>query len=159
MLSLNLNGKFTYTQEAFIDLGNKGMRITEVAVPVQYFKERRSRIAANLFRYTWRIMKIIFRTARDYKPMKFFGVLGALFFVAGLFLEAGLLAYYLKSGSFTPYKVIGFAGAFFNILGVVIFFLGLIADMLYRMRMNQEELLYLFKKQIWEKKKRDTKVT
>ncbi|MHA1279992.1 MAG: glycosyltransferase family 2 protein [Candidatus Helarchaeota archaeon] len=46
LLQLNLSGKFTYTQETFIDLANKGLIIKTVPVNVKYFPERKSRIAS-----------------------------------------------------------------------------------------------------------------
>ena len=146
VLRMNLFGKFTYTQETILDLGNKGMRIIEVPVVVQYFPGRRSRIAASVFWYGWKTLKIILRTVRDYKPLKFFGILGGVIFLFGLLLDMGLIIFYFVHGSLYPYKFIGFAGSFFNILGIIIFFLGLVADMLYRIRMNQEEILYRLKK-------------
>lgn len=147
VLHMNLFGKFTYTQETFLDLGSKGLRIQEVPVVVQYFLSRKSRIASSVVRYAWRTLKIILRTVRDYKPMKFFGILGILFFCFGVILEIGLISFYFIMHSFSPFKFIGFIGAFFNIFGMLIFFLGLLADMLYRIRMNQEEILYRMKKE------------
>lgn len=152
MLRINLFGSFTYTQETILDLGSKGLRIEEVGVPVKYFKERKSRIASSILRYAWRSLKIILRTVRDYKPMKFFGILGTIFFSIGMLLEIGLVVFYYMTHTFSPFKFVGFIGAFLNILGVVIFFLGLIADMLYRIRMNQEELLYGQKKEALKEK-------
>jgi len=49
LLNLNLFGDFTYTQETFLDLSFKGLRIEEIPVEVKYFKERESRLAKNLF--------------------------------------------------------------------------------------------------------------
>jgi len=45
LLSLNLIGKFTYTQESFLDLATKGLRIKTVPVNVKYFTDRKSRVA------------------------------------------------------------------------------------------------------------------
>jgi len=143
---LNLFGDFTYTQETFLDLGAKGLKIAEVPARVKYFQNRTSAISGNLWRYGWRTFKIIFRAARDYKPLKTFGAIGFIFFIFGLALDAALLIYYFYVGSLSPYKIIGFGGAFFNILGIIIFFLGLLGDMLYRIRINQEEILYQLKK-------------
>ena len=49
-LNLNLHGRFTYTQETFLDLAEKGLRIKEIPVKVVYFAERKSRVAGNLFK-------------------------------------------------------------------------------------------------------------
>jgi hypothetical protein len=57
-----------------------------------------------------------------------------------------LLVHYLSANSFTPYKWTGFAGAFFGAIGVIIAVAGLLADMFVRIRINQEQILYLMKK-------------
>lgn len=146
MLKLNLFGAYTYTQETFLDLGYKGLNILEIQIKVKYFKDRKSRVAGNLFKYAWQTLKIIFRAILNYRPLKFFGYLGSSLFIMGTFLDSSLLIYYLQTKSFTPYKVIGFIGIFLNILGIFFISLGLIADMLYRIKMNQEEILYKLKK-------------
>jgi len=147
LLRLNLFGNFTYTQETFLDMSAKGVRMAEVPIEVKYFPERRSRMAKSIPRYAWRSFKIIFRTARDYKPLKVFGGMGIFLFVVGCVLDVGLLVYFLYAGTFSPYKIVGFAGGFLNIVGIMIFFIGLVADMLFRIRMNQEEILYRLKKE------------
>ena len=133
------------------NLSRKGdSKILEVPIKVEYFLDRKSRVASNLFSYAWRTIKIITRAFRDYKQLKFFGAMGGVIFRLGLILDISLLIYFFYSGSFSPYKIVGFTGAFLNILGVVILVLGLIADMLYRIRMNQEEILYRIKKRKYE---------
>ncbi|MFH1564687.1 MAG: glycosyltransferase family 2 protein [bacterium] len=146
MLRLNLFGAYTYTQETFLDLGYKGLSILEIPIKVKYFKDRKSRVAGNLFKYAWKTLKIIFRAILNYRPLKFFGYIGSSLFITGIFLNSSLLIYYSQTKSFTPYKVIGFVGIFLNILGIFFISLGLIADMLYRIKMNQEEILYKLKK-------------
>lgn len=155
LLRINLFGNFTYTQETFLDLGMKGLRICEVETSVRYFSDRKSSISGNLIRYAWRTFKIIFRATRDYRPLKIFGGMGIGFFLFGTIFNIFLLLCFVKTGSFTPYKFLGFFGAFFNILGIIIFFLGLIADMLYRMRMIGEETLYILKKKHYEDIQKD----
>lgn len=146
MCQLNLFGKFTYTQEVFLDLGYKGLHIKEIPIAVKYFAKRKSRIAHNLFRYAWQTLKIILRTVVNYKPLKFFGSLGIFCFGIGLIFDVILLIHYLKTASLSPYKIFGFSGIFFNTFGVILLLIGLIADMIHRLRLNQEEILYRMKK-------------
>ncbi|MDP2946941.1 MAG: glycosyltransferase family 2 protein, partial [Nanoarchaeota archaeon] len=152
LLSLNLFGDFTYTQETFLDLSFKGLRIEEVPVEVTYFKERESRVAKNLFIYAWQILKIIFKTFRDYQPLRFFGGLGGLIFVVGLILDVFILVHYLNMGGFTPFKSYAFVGGFLNLTGLGLFILGLVTDMLNRIRINQEKLLFYAKKKYYERR-------
>jgi glycosyltransferase involved in cell wall biosynthesis len=147
LLRLNLFGHFTYTQETFLDLAFKNIAIKEVSLSIQ--GERKygpSKVANNLFRYAYRTSKIILRAFRDYKPLKFFGFMAAFVLGSGLLLEGLLFWHYVQTGSFSPYKFLGFAGGFLLATGLLIFITGLLADMLYRIRINQEEIMYHNKK-------------
>ena len=72
LLQLNLHGAFTYTQETFLDLISKQLRIMEVPIAVQYFADRKSRVAGSIARYAVNTLKIILRSYRDYFPLRFF---------------------------------------------------------------------------------------
>ena len=149
LLRLNNKTDFTYTQEVLLELIFKGLTFQEVPVRVKYFNQRQSAISSNLWRYGWLVFKIIFRTVRDYKPLKFFGWIGGFLFVAGLILDIWMFNHFFQTGKFTPYKIVGFAGAFLNFIGLTIWFIGLVADMLNRIRRIQEEQLYLNKKNVY----------
>lgn len=147
LLNLNLFGKFTYTQEALLDLIFKGLRLKEVPLKVKGSRAfGRSHISSNLFRYGWQTSKIIFRVIRDYRPLRYIGGFGIFIFLIGLGLDTFILQHYLETKAFTPYKAVGFLGGFLNAVGLFIFVLGLIADMLNRVRMTQEKILYFEKK-------------
>jgi glycosyltransferase involved in cell wall biosynthesis len=142
-LTLNPMGRFTYTQEVFLNLAFKQLRIVEVPVAVRAEREHgASRVADNLWRYGLNTAGIIFRCYRDYRPLRFFGALGAAFLIPAAALGAFLLLHYLGTGSFSPHKWAGFAGAALAGFGVLMLFMGLIGDMLTRHRVYLEELLY-----------------
>src|SRR3712207_2938421 len=89
---LTLFGRFTYTQETFIDLFSKGLRITEVPLKVRGVREfGKSRIARSIVKYASNSFPIILRAMRDIQPLKFFGgialVLAAFGFVTGGFVS------------------------------------------------------------------------
>lgn len=146
ILNINIFSNFTYTQEVILDLSFKNLIIKEVPIKVRYFADRQSRIAHNLFKYAWNISKTNFRIFRDYKPLKFFGSIGLLIFITGLLFDIFILWNFINTGSITPYKYIGFIGGFLNLLGFLIIIVGLLADMLYRIRINQEKILYYEKR-------------
>jgi len=146
LLNLNLHGRFTYTQETFLDLAEKGLRIKEIPVKVVYFAERKSRVAGNLFKYAQRTSSIIFRLYRDYHPLRFFWWIAAAFIFLGACFGAILLTHYILTGKFTGQIWSGFVGGFFVVLGVSFGIVGVVADMLDRVRVNQERILYLLKK-------------
>jgi glycosyltransferase involved in cell wall biosynthesis len=142
-LSLNPIGRFTYTQEVFLNLAFKQLRIAEVPVAVRGEREfGRSRVAGNLWSYAFNTSGIIFRCYRDYRPMLFFGSVAAVLGAAGLGLLALLGVHYLATGGFSPHKWAGFSGAAFLTLALFVFLMGLIGDMLNRHRIYLEELLY-----------------
>jgi len=146
LLWLNLHGAFTYTQESFLDLATKGLAIRQVPVAVRYTPERRSKVAGSLVRYALFAGTIVLRTFRDYQPLRFFGLLGAACLAPALALGAFVARHYLMMGSFTPYKSVAFAAAYMATLTVVLWVLAVVADMLDRLRSNQERLLY------WQKR-------
>jgi glycosyltransferase involved in cell wall biosynthesis len=159
-LRLTLVGKFTYTQETFLDLAFKGLSIAEIPLVVK--KEREfgeSRVASNLWKYGYKTAKIIFRAFRDYKPLRFFGFISLPFFIIGMLLIMFLSLHYLSSGQFFPHKWAGFSGVALVVLGLILFILGLVADMLDRIRLNQEELLYYKRKEEYNHLDKEEKQT
>ncbi|MDA1060785.1 MAG: glycosyltransferase family 2 protein [bacterium] len=152
MLNLNVFGKFTYTQETILDLAYKGLNIVEVPVTVEYFKDRNSRIASNIPAYAYKSAKIIFKSIKNYRPLKFFGWSGIIIFLLGLGLDIFVLNHFLKLGTFSPYKIFGFMGAFLNSVGIMIFFIGILADLIDKTRITQEKILYYEKLRRYEDK-------
>lgn len=150
LLRLNLFGAFTYTQESILDMVHKGLRVVEYPIDVEYFKERKSRVASSIFNYAFKTSSIILKTLRDYKPMVFFGGMGVIFLFIGVILEIFLSVHYLLSGDFSPYKFVGFIGFGFLIFGLLLFIVGLLASMFNRVRDNQERILYQLKKERYE---------
>jgi len=152
MLKMNLFGKFTYTQETFLDLVFKDMTIVEVPVTVKYIEGRKSRVAGSIIGYAFKSAGIIFRTIKDFSPLKFFGWTGFIVFFIGIGLEVFVLNHYITVGTFTPYKAFAFAGAFLNATGAMIVFIGILADLIDKIRLTQEKLLYYEKKRRYEGK-------
>jgi glycosyltransferase involved in cell wall biosynthesis len=160
LLHFNLAGRFTYTQEAILNLAYKGIIIKEV--PIKVIGKRQngeSKIASNLFRYAFRTSSIIFRAFRDYKPLYFFGVIALFFFMisSGFFLF--LFIHYLQADSLFPHKWAGFAGIVMALICFACLIIGLVADMLDRIRMNQEKIIYLIQQDKAEYARRVTEKT
>jgi hypothetical protein len=143
---LNLFGSFSYTHETILDLVYKGFSVMELPISVKYYPERKSRIVSSISGYAFNTSKIIFRTMLDYKPLRFFGTLGVLNLLIGFVFVGYMLGNYLLSGAFTPYKSFGFIGLGFGVFGLIILFIGLVADMLNRIRINQDRILYTLRK-------------
>lgn len=146
-LRLNLWGDFTYTQESLLELRVKGMRIVEVPLRVRGQREHgQSRVASSLMRYGMRAAKIILHTYRDFWPLHFFGWLSLVFFVPGVALIGFLLWHRFTTGRFSPQIWAGFVGASLAALGILVLVTGVVAEMLKRIRLNLDTMIYYEKK-------------
>ncbi|MDP2947279.1 MAG: glycosyltransferase family 2 protein [Nanoarchaeota archaeon] len=150
-LRLNLFGGFTYTQEVLLDLAGKDQKIEEVPIKVIYHSDRKSKISGSLFNYGIQALMIILRTFRDYYPLKFFGLPGLI--ISGLGFIGALYSFifWFITGYTTPVKTLFFSAITLLILGFLMVILALVADMLKRIRRNQEEILYRLKKKEYDR--------
>jgi len=115
-------------------------------VSIKYFPERKSRVAGNIVKYFFNTIKIIIRAYRDYQPLRFFGWLGVPPFLTALSCGIFTLVHYVNTGAFTPYKIVGFIGIYLISITILLWIVGLLADMFVRIRKNEEQLLYYEKK-------------
>ncbi|HKJ39665.1 MAG TPA: glycosyltransferase family 2 protein, partial [Anaerolineales bacterium] len=151
LLRLNIFGDFTYTHETILSLTYQGLRVSEHPIKVKYFPDRKSRVAGSISRYAIQTSKIILRVLLDYRPMRVFGSFGSLCMAIGIGFELFLMSHYVLTGTFTPYKSTGFIGLGFIIFGLLVLLIALIADMLNRLRINQDKLLYELKRNRYER--------
>jgi glycosyltransferase involved in cell wall biosynthesis len=164
---LTLFGRFTYTQECFIDLFSKGLRMAEVPLKVRGVREHgKSRIASSIFKYATNSFPIILRAMRDIQPLKFFGGIAALFGLLGVLIGGFVGVWYIfntetikgkevveiihKTTPFTGLIPVASALVFLSFLMGV---LALLADMLGRHRKISEEMLYLARRRVYSSKR------
>lgn len=140
LLAININNTHTYTQESFQVLAAKGMRIATVPVMVKYFKDRKSRVVTSVPLYIATSAFNILRAFRDFAPLRFFTALGLLPFLVGVGCCLFIGVHWLNSGQFTPYKFVGFTGLYLVSLGLLLWLIGLLADMNVRVLKNQEKI-------------------
>ncbi len=142
-LRLVLLGDFTYTHEVFLNLAFCRVPIKEVPIKVRGVREfGQSRVANNLFKYAWRTASIILRTYRDYRPLRFFGYMGmTLLAMAACF---GGFAMYIRisTGIFTPHKWAAVLALALVGASLLVLLVGMVAEMLDRIRVSQDELLF-----------------
>jgi glycosyltransferase involved in cell wall biosynthesis len=147
-------GRFTYTQETFIDLFAKGLRMQEVPLRVRGVREHgNSRVASSIFKYAFNSLPIILRAMRDIQPLKFFGGIALLLFIPGLLMGAFVTGYYLLEGRTTPYTSLITMSGVLIVLSFMLGMLALLADMLGRHRKISEELLYLARRKVYAGKR------
>ena len=160
---LTLFGRFTYTQECFIDLFSKGLRMAEVPLKVRGVREHgKSRIASSIVKYATNSFPIILRAMRDIQPLKFFGGIASIFGLMGLICGGFVAVWYMihtehvngialhKTTPFTSF--IPVAGVFIT-LSFLLGVLALLADMMGRHRKISEEMLYLARRRVYSSKR------
>lgn len=147
LLRLTIFGHFTYTHEVFLDLIHKKLIIREVPVKVRPKREYgESKISGNLANYGFSALKIIFRSIRDHRPLEFFAIPGVYIFVLGLIFNSIFVVGWALTERTTPFRTYGFVGSFLMVGGFLLFLLGLIADMIGRIKDMEEEVLYQVRK-------------
>ena len=87
----------TYTQEQIIRATKNKFKIKEIPV---YFAKRdgKSRLISNPFTYALRAWVNILRIYRDYRPLKFFGIIGTLIFSIGFLIGLYMAYLHFTSG-------------------------------------------------------------
>ncbi len=137
-LRLNVFNSYTYTLEMIIQAGRQGMHIS--SVPVRTNDELRpSRLMKSTFSYVLRSMMVIGRIFMLYQPLRFFALLGALLFGAGILLGVRwIILFYLGDpGTHVPSLVLA---AIFMLAGFQLVVFGLAADLMAANRRMLEEI-------------------
>ncbi|MBC7785711.1 MAG: glycosyltransferase family 2 protein [Burkholderiales bacterium] len=166
---MTLFGRYTYTQECFIDLFSKGVRIAEVPLKVRGVREHgKSRVASSILKYATNSLPIIIRAMRDIQPLKFFGGIAGILFLCGLLMSGFITGWWIfntepvrnttgdiirvvhKTSPFT--SLITVSGVLF-VLSFLMGALALLADMMGRHRKISEEMLYLARRRIYSSKR------
>ncbi len=152
LMRMNVYGSFTYTQETFLDLVFKGMRIVELPLPVRGTREfGESRIASSLWRYALRSLQIMLRAFIAYRPFTFFSTIAAFFLAGGAGFLAFLFVHFTRTGAFSPHIWAGFVGGSLALVGVITLVIAILGDMMVRLRVNQEQLLYFQRRSAYER--------
>ena len=146
LLRINFYGRFTYTQESFINFHFHHMTIKEVPIAVTYFPGRKSRVAGNILNYLKKTSGIILGLMRDYYPMRFFGMLGTIFLIPGIIFGLMFLIHYLSVGYFSGYLFAGLICAFCILISILMFSFGIAMESMVRINRNESRILYQVRK-------------
>ena len=147
---MTLFGTYTYTQESFIDLFAKGLRIAEVPLRVRGVREHgRSRVANSIWKYATNTGPIILRAMRDIRPLKFFGLIGLILFVLAVLSITPVIWHYMATKKTQPFQSLITVSGVLVTLAFVMGVLALLADMMARHRRITEELLYLARRRVY----------
>ena len=127
-MRLNIVSTFSYTIEMLIQVGKKGMAFSSVPIRTNP-KTRDSRLFTNVFRFIERSATTLVRMYSMYQPLRVFTALGLAVALIGLIPMVRYLYFYLFFNGIGKIQSLVIGSALLTI-GVLTFFLGLVADLL-----------------------------
>jgi len=129
-LQMNVFNEYTYTLETIIQGGQRNLRMASVPVRTNEFL-RPSRLFKSIPAYIQRSIFTIFRIFIVYKPLRFFTWVGALPFTLGAVLMVRwVILYFLEVDATRTHVPSLIAAAVLVLIGVQIWALGFIADLI-----------------------------
>ena len=127
-LRMDIITKFSYTVETLIQAGKKDLKVTSVPIRTNE-KLRESRLFSSMFIFLRKSGSTIIRVYATHEPLKvFFSVGGIIFFIGVIFGIRYLYFMFLGEGGGHVQSVI--LSSTLMILGFILFFIGLVADLI-----------------------------
>ncbi|MBD3329332.1 glycosyltransferase [Candidatus Dojkabacteria bacterium] len=156
-MRMNVISNFSYTLETVIQAGHNGFKI--ISVPIRTNPElRKSRLLKSIPSYVKKSASTILRIGAFYNPLQMFFLLGSVFFVTGLALSARVLVLALAYGhSFKEHLPSTVIGGSAVAIGIIIYVVGLLADVINHNRKLSEEILFRLKSHEFDGLTKDTK--
>jgi hypothetical protein len=144
---------YSYTLETLIQAGAR--REAVAFVPVRTNPPTRpSRLAKGILQYLSFSGATLLRSFVMYRPLRVFSILGSLFLLSGLALSVRYL-YFAASGSGAGHVQSVILAAVLLIVGVVVFCIGLVADLIgFNRRILEENLFRTRRMELEGKRKR-----
>ena len=139
-LRLNVTNEYTYTLETIVQAGRE--RIPMESVPIRTNGELRpSRLFHSMFGYVKRSIVTILRAYVMYKPMRFFTIVGAIPFLAGLGLGIRFIVCFCNGEGSGHIQSLILASTLL-MLGFMTFVVGFLADTVAANRKILEDVQY-----------------
>jgi glycosyltransferase involved in cell wall biosynthesis len=143
---------YSYTLETLIQAGARGEAVAFVPVRTNP-PSRPSRLASGVLHYVVFSGATLLRSFVMYRPLRVFSILGGLFLAAGMALSARYL-YFAASGFGAGHVQSVILAAVLLIVGVMVFCIGLVADLIGFNRRILEENLFRIRRMELERKKK-----
>lgn len=142
--SMQVISDFTYTLETIIAAGQRRMEI--ITVPIKTNPPtRQSRLFESIPQYLTRSVETMIRSYSRLQPLRFFGAIGALLFLAGFGIGIWFLFYFFTVGGKGHVQLLILA-AILLITGFQVMLIGLVSDLIASNRRLLEEILTRIKK-------------
>ena len=143
-MRLNVVNEYTYTLETIVQAGHEKMAMT--SVPIRTNAElRASRLFSSMFGYIKKSMVTIVRSFIMYKPLRFFGGVGAVLFLIGLILGIRYLVFMFTGGAAGHVQSLILASTLL-MMGTMTIVIGLQADIIAANRKILEDVQYHVRK-------------
>lgn len=139
-MRLNVTNEYTYTLETIVQAGRN--KIAQTSVPIRTNGELRpSRLFNSMMGYVKKSMVTILRAYLMYSPLKTFTILSLLPLIVGLAVDVRFLVFFFmgQGGGHIQSLVLG---STLVMVGVLIFVIGLLADLIAKNRKLLEDVQY-----------------
>ncbi len=143
-LRMNVINEQTYTLETIIQAGRSKTAMTFVPIRTNP-QTRESRLFKSIRSYVKRSSTVIIRSFMMYKPLRFFGLLGAIFFFLGVCLGIRFLFFLLLNNGGGHIQSLILASIFI-IIGTLVCIISLLADLIGANRKLLEDIQYRIRK-------------
>lgn len=144
-MRLNVVSEYTYTLETILQAGYQNMAMTYILVDSNK-KIRDSRLMTNVFSYLRKSIITLLRIYTFYEPLKTFTYAASVFFLAGLILLVRYFYYYFFAHQSSGHLQSLIVSTILITIGIQVFLIGLVADMIAANRKMFEEIKYKIKK-------------
>ena len=144
LLKLNVISKFSYCIDTIVQAGKKNLTVLDIRIHTNA-PTRRSRLFKNMFQHMKKSGANLVRVYVMYEPFKTFFYLSLIFGIPGLLFYLRFLINWFLGGTTGMVQSL-LAGTALIIISVIIFCIGILADLNALNRTLAEEQLYMVKK-------------
>ncbi len=141
---MNVTNEYTYTLETIVQAGRN--KIAQTSVPIRTNAELRpSRLFNSMMGYVKKSMVTILRAYLMYSPLKTFTIISLIPFLIGLAIDIRYLVFMIigESGGHIQSLILG---STLIMMGVMVFVMGLLADLMAKNRKILEDIQYHVRK-------------
>lgn len=154
-MRLNVVNQYTYTLETIVQAGHEKFAMT--SVPIRTNAElRESRLFSSMFGYIKKSVVTIVRSFMMYKPLRFFGSIGAVLFIIGMILGVRYLVFIFTGVAGGHVQSLILASTLM-MMGFMTGIIGLQADIISANRKILEDIQYHVRKIDYDNEKEEDK--
>lgn len=147
LLRLNIVSRFSYVLDTIIQAGKKGLVITDIKMTTNP-PTRKSRLFKNIFQHIKKSTADMLRVYAMYEPLKVFVMMSLPFLLIGIIGIVRFLVAYLEGEGSGMIQSLVLSGISMTI-GIQLFSMGIIWDLIAKSRVLKEDLLYNQKQNLY----------